>query len=270
MLKPFRSNLVAHLIFFRRNRLVALIALVVCFIWGTMLLPSLLFMSANDKFDMVKMLINQSQGFVTFFAAALAVMTLTYNFNRRCFKMVITKPCPPEIWLLAHFGAVLLVALALHLIILSATIVLFLSWHIPMQWGVFYIVCESFLHTVAIVSILTFLVSVAHPFLAVLLMLVASEGTFYGLLTLLGAAVQHATKPWAELGYRLADAVAYALYLIIPGYSMFEKTATPIHYSLRMGWTDLGWLGLTTLYTILVGALSFTLAALALRRRSTV
>ena len=137
MLKAFRANLVADLIFFRRNRLVVLVAVFIGFIWCSTLIPSLLFMSARDKFQLIKTLIAESQWFVMFFVAALAVMTLSYNFNHRCFKMVITKPCPSEAWLLAHYAAVLLVAAVLYALLLVAAVALFAAWHIPLQWGVF-------------------------------------------------------------------------------------------------------------------------------------
>ena len=123
-MKQFRANLVATLIFFRRNRLVALVGLFLCFIWCATLIPSLIFMSASDKFMLIRQVLEQSQGFVLVFVAALAVMTLAYNFNHRCFKMVVTKPCPSETWLLANYAAVLLVAVVLQALILAACVTL--------------------------------------------------------------------------------------------------------------------------------------------------
>lgn len=267
MLKAFRANVRADLIFFRRNRLVLLVALFICFIWGTSLLPSLLFVSARDKFQQIKMLLEQSQWFVTFFVAALAVMTLAYNFNQRCFKMVITKPCPSEVWLLAHYAAVLLVAAVLYALVLTAAVGLFFAWHIPLQWGVFYLVADSFLRAVVVVSVLSFLVTVLHPFIAVILMGLASEGTFYGLLIFLSAAAAGAATQSAKFWYTASNTLCYALYLSVPSYSLFDQNVATVHSSLRMAWGDLKWLGLTVLYTALVGALFYALTALALRRR---
>lgn len=267
MMKAFQSNLVAHLIFFRRNRLVLLVGLFLCFIWGSTLIPSLLFISARDKFQLIQMLMSQSHGVVMVFVAALAVMALHYNFNQRCFKMVITRPCPPEVWLLALYAAVMLVAAVLYALVLVAVVVLFRVWHIPLQWGVFYVVGNSFLTVMTIVPVLIFLVTVMHPFLAIILMALANEGTFYGLLVMLSAALSHATAPWAKFWYGVANTVVYGVYLVVPSYSLFERKVAKIHSSLRMGWNDLEWLGLTLLYTVLIGALFFALAALALRRR---
>ncbi|HBA82774.1 MAG TPA: hypothetical protein DCZ95_01650 [Verrucomicrobia bacterium] len=266
-MKAFRANLIANLIFFRRNRLAALVALFICFIWATTLIPSLFFVSARDKFQLIKMLIEQSQWFVMFFTASLAVMTLYYNFNQRCFKMVITKPCPSEIWLLAHFAAVLLVAAVLYMFVLAGALILFKVWHIPLQWGVFYVIAEGFLQLVVILSVLSFLVTVMHPFLAIILISIFNEGTFYGLLVLLSAALHQATAPWVKFWYGAANVATYAFYLILPSYSLFEKKVPTLHSTLRMGWGDLKWLGLSFLYTVLAGALFYTLSALALRRR---
>lgn len=265
-MKQFQANLVASLIFFRRNRLVVLVGLLLCFMWGATLIPSLIFMSASDKFTLIRSMLEQSQGFVLVFVAVMAVMAVAYNINNRCLKMVVTKPCPPEMWLLAHYAAVLLVALVLQALILAAGIVLFKVWHIPMQWGVFYLFAESFLRIVTVVSILSFLVSVMHPLLAIVLMTLANEGTFYGLLILLSAVLTGATGH-VKMLYNIANVAVYALYLVVPSYSPFERQVQVIHSSLRMGWGDVKWLGLTLIYTVLVTALFYTLTAIVLRRR---
>ena len=64
-----------------------------------------------------------------------------------------------------------------------------------------------------------------------------------------------------------ANVVTYGLYLVVPSYSLFEKKVSKLHSSLRLEWGDLGWLGLSLLYTVLIGMLFFVLSALALRRR---
>ncbi|MEI6564737.1 MAG: hypothetical protein WCO42_10580 [bacterium] len=267
MKEAFLANLSVHLTFFRRNRLVVLVGLFLVFIWGTTLIPSLFFISSRDKFQLIKMLMEQSHWFVMVFVAALAIMTLSYNFNQRCFKMVITKPCPPEVWLLALYAAVMLVAAVLYALVTAAALILFGVWHIPLQWGVLYLFGESLLQVAVIVSILSFLVTVMHPFMAVILMGLANESTFYGLLVMLSAAVSHASEPWARFWCKAANVVTYGFYLAVPSYSLFEKKVEKLHSSLRMGWGDLQWLGLSLLYTLLVASLFFALTALALRRR---
>lgn len=266
-MKAFYANLVADLILYRRNRLIALVAIFMGIIWGTMLIPSFLFMSVRDKFQIIQMLVEQSQWFVLIFVGALAVMTLSYNFNQRCFKMVITKPCPVEVWLAAHLAALLLVSAILHLILLGTALILFEIWHIPLQGGVFYLVCESFVRVALVVSVVTFLISVMHPFLAVVLMLLAHEDTFLNLLTWISAAEVEATKFWAKVGYIVAEGVVYGLYLIVPSYSLMSDVAANVHRTWRMGWGDIPPLVWGVLYALIAGICFFALSALALRRR---
>lgn len=267
MKQAFLANLVVHLAFFRRNRLVVLVGLLLAGVWGMSLVPSLFFISTRDKFQMITMLLEQSHWFIMIFVAGLAIMTLSYNFNQRCFKMVVSKPCPPEVWLLALYAAVMLVATALYVLVTVAAVVMFLVWHIPLQWGLFYLLGSSLLQAVVVVAILSFLVSVMHPFLAVVLMGLANESTFYGLLVMFSAGAGNATKPMVALGYKIAMVVTYGFYLVAPSYSLFDKKVEKLHSALRCGVADLPWLGLSLLYTVLVGALFFALTALALRRR---
>ena len=77
MLKAFRANLAADLIFFRRNRLVALVAVFTGFVWCTTLVPSLLFMSARDKFQLIKMLVE--------------IFSIQGNSSTRCWPETIKR-----------------------------------------------------------------------------------------------------------------------------------------------------------------------------------
>ena len=63
---------------------------------------------------------------------------------------------------------------------LVVTAILFLVWHIPFQWGIFYVVVDGFLRSIIIFSVITFLATVLHPFIAVLVMLVlCSSGVYH-------------------------------------------------------------------------------------------
>jgi hypothetical protein len=267
MHKQLRANVAANLIFYRRNKLVGLIALLFLVIWAMSSLPSILFGSAARTFEMIRMTVVEMQWFVNIFVAALGVLAVSYNLNHRCLKMVITKPCPPAIWLLGNLLAALLISAILHALTLAVAAILFIAWHIPFQWGILYVTVDGFLRSVIIFSTITFLVSVLHPVVAVVAMLVFSEGMFYQLALLASAALKGTVAPPSKALLVAAKWLAYGLYMALPTFTPYSEETSKIYSTLHLEPSCLGYLGATLVYAIAFGVLSFLLTDWVLRRR---
>lgn len=262
-----KTSLSADFIFYRRNRLLALIGVFFVFIWVMAFIPTLLFDSSSIKFELVQRTLIQAGWFINIFVAALGVLIMSHHLSHRCLKMVITKPCPMETWVLSKWLSALLVSAALHLMMLLAALILFLAWHIPFQTGLLFVVVDSFLRSVLILSVIIALTALIHPFVAVLVMLVFGADSFYGLTIFLSAMLESATNPVSHLLLRCAKAVCYGLYWILPVYTPFKEETRRIYSSLRMTWGDLSYLGLTFIYGVVLGLFFYFLTVLVLKRR---
>lgn len=267
MLKLIKANIAANLLLCRRNRLVLLIAIFFLFILATSLIPSLIFRSTALKFEIISLIFMQVSGFITFFSLAVALLLIFYPLNRRCLKIVITKPCPLEVWLLSILATALLISFTLHLLNLLIALILFCLWHIPIQAGVFYLAVDALLESAIMIAVLIFLVSVFHPFIAVLLMAVVNEHLFHYLLTLIMGGLEAVTITTVKSALQIGYWIAYGFYLILPSYGPYSHQKAHIHSSLRLEDGDLSYLGLTFVYACLLGLACYFLTCLVLKSK---
>lgn len=267
MNKHLIANIKTNLKFYRRNKLLILIAIFFLFIWGMAFIPSLIFISAGQKFKIIQSFLQQSGWFINIFIAALGMLTIFHHMNSRSYKMVITKPCSPEIWLLSNFISAMLVAASLYLLVFLSSLIMFLVWHIPLQWGLLYIILDGFFRSVISFSILTFLTVVVHPFIAVLVISLINEGTFYWLIVLVSAGLKTATKLSAKIILYIGKYFLYVIYMLLPSFTPFSDETHKIYSGLKIIPSDLKYLGLTFLYTTLISLLFYFLADYSLKSK---
>ena len=267
MLRQLAVNVRAHLVFYRRNRLLVLIAILLGFIFLMTLVPSLFFRSSSQRFEIAKMIFETLNAFVFLFAAALGLLGAWSHLRDRSIKMVMTKPVPPELWLLSHFVAAGLVMVALVAFNLLLTTGLFLLWGIPLQNGLAYLGLAAVCRCLILYAYLTFLSVLMHPAIAGVVVLLMQQETFYQLALLASSARQLAEN---ALYQGLLGAVRHGLlfvYKVLPAYDPYPVALGRISSSFRVEAGDLATLGLTVLYSLTVSALLYLLAVASLRRR---
>lgn len=267
VLRQLGANVRAHLLFYRRNRLLVLIAILLAFVFLMTLVPSLLFRSSSQRFEIVKTIFETLNFFLFLFAAALGLLGVWSHLRDRSIKMVMTKPVPPELWLLSHFaaaGAVMIVLVAGNVLLTTG---LFLLWDVPVQDGIVFLGLSSICRCLILFAYLTFLSVLMHPAVAGVVVLLLQQETFYQLALLTSSA-----REFVEAGvYRaLLGAIRHGLvfvYKVLPVYEPYPETVHRIGSSFRLADGDLSTLGLTLLYTLAIAGLFYLLAVAALRRR---
>jgi len=263
--KQLAANISANFKFYRRNRLVLLITLFLLFVLGLFSIPSIFFITPAKKFTLVQELVSMLAGFTIFITAALGILSVSYNLRSRCLKMVITKPCSMETWLLSHFISALIVCAALSVFILVLAFVLLFIWHIPLQWGIIYVVLDGFFRATIIFSYIVFLSVIFHPILAVLVALFFQADTFYGLAIWAKAGVAAGIVKKAYLGF--LEKLFYSFYMILPSMSPYSDKTKKIYLSFRVDAPDWKYLLYTFFYTLIVSAFFYLLADYFLKRR---
>jgi hypothetical protein len=267
MAKQLWANIRTNLKFYRRNKLLLLIGLFFLFIWGVSAVPALFYISNRQKFEIIQMILDQSGWFINFFVAALGVLTLFHHLSSRSYKMVVTKPCAPETWLLANFLSAMLVSALLNLAVLVLSAVLFAVWSIPFQWGVAYIALDGILRSAILSSILSYLTILVHPFIAVLAVLVINEYMFYQLIVLVSAGLKNATLWSRKVFFAVVKYGFYVLYLLVPTLFPLALKTQKIYSGLKMRPSDLKYLGTTFAYTLVICALLYFLSDYSLKKK---
>jgi hypothetical protein len=259
----------ANWIFYRRNRLLWVIGIFFLISMGISIIPALFFSTSQQKLNILLMLVQELLWFVEILVVAMAILNFFYQKRNRCFKMIVTKPFSPELWLFSNFFSALLVAVVLYLVVGVICVGLFLFWHIPLQLGALYLGMNCFCSLLIDLSVMMGLCAILHPFLAVLLYLTMfNERIFYQLTILMSAGLQDAEVGVSRFLYASGKYLFSVIYYLLPSRDLFSERTEIIAASLRLAPGDTAHFVLMGIYglVLFLGCLSFT--SWVLRRRN--
>ncbi len=257
-------NTRVHLRFYARNRLLLAFGLLMLLLFGLTLIPMLMMGTSSDRFNALRTITGQMSGYALVFTASLGLFAVSSHLRGRNVKMVLTKPCLPEIWLASIFLSALLVALAIYSLLVGAALALSWYWSIPWQWGFVFVAVDGLCRAVIQMAFLTCLATAFHPVVAVLIALFFNESIFYQLKYLVaGAIAADGGKPWLMA----ASVVCDAFYVVLPMAEPLSNRTEKVYSSLRVGGGD--WLSLVGVlgYSALLSAFFFLVSDYLLRRK---
>lgn len=260
-------NVWNNLKFYRRNRLLAILSVFFLFFWAAASIPSLIFISTRDRFEIVQLILRQSASFINFLVPALGILGIHHHLSSRSYKMVITKPCLPDIWLLSHFISAILMACVLYFLAFLVCFVLCVIWSIPFQWGLLYIPVDGVFRSAIILAVLTCLTVLFHPFLAIIMVLLFGESTFYRLVIWSSAGIETSADGLQKGLWTVATYVFKALYMIVPSFEPFSASTKQLYGSLKASPADLKYLALSLAYSAVACALFYFIGNHSLKRK---
>lgn len=262
-----RANVETNLVFYRRNRLLLAAALFIVLMMCLTSIPAIVFTSRTQHLDLIKIVLRQVTGFATLVTVGLGLMLVSQHIRDRSVKMVFTKPCLPEVWLLGSFVSAGLVALVLFSGGLLVSSVLFAVWGIPFQTGVLFIVLNEFFQALSLMAFATFLSVVFHPVMALFILLVLREELFYWLKVMLTGGIKALGEGALAAMLKLVKLFVDALYMLWPTFSPYEGKMERLSNSLRGSDADWTYLLLAVLYSVVLTATFFFLTGYVLKKK---
>jgi ABC-type transport system involved in multi-copper enzyme maturation permease subunit len=265
MLDQLLVNARVHLRYFARNRLILALVAIVLAGGAFALVPSLMWRSSVGRFELLRVIILDLNAMAMVVVAALGLFAVSGHRRARSLKMVLTKPCSPEVWLGSVFIAAGIVAVCIYSAVLVLSVGFSYLWNIPYQSGFAYIIIDSFLRALIWLAWLTVLGVALHPVVAVVVAFLFNEGTIYQLKFMMASAIEAGTTG-AILAVTgpLVDAIYFTLPMMKP---LSAKTA-PIYSSLRTATGDWALLVPIGGYTLLMLAFSYCLSDYLIRRKA--
>jgi ABC-type transport system involved in multi-copper enzyme maturation permease subunit len=257
------ANVRALLRFYARSRLLLALALLMLVIFGLSLLPMVLFDTATSRFESLRQLSSMMDSFTFVFVPVMGLLAVSSHLRQRTLKMVVTKPCPPEAWLLGVFVSAGLVSLALHAAVAAVTAGLSVAWGVPYQTGFLHLAVEGFLESTVALAFLVALTTLLHPVVAVIVILFFSDAIFYQLEVMLAGAQ---AANWRG-GLLPVQALLDVVYTLLPLYDPLGDRGDALRQTMRPEAGDWLRLLLSAGYTIVTAAFFFALSSWALRRR---
>jgi ABC-type transport system involved in multi-copper enzyme maturation permease subunit len=261
------ANIQTNLIFYRRNRLLVAATLFIMLALGLTFVPSLFFLSNTQHLELVRMIFKQMNDFALIVTAGLGLLLVSQHIKDRSIKMVFTKPCLPETWLLSSFLSAGLVAFVIYAGSFFIASLLSALWSIPFPAGTIYLSAYDFFQTISLMAYATFLSVLFHPVLAAMILLVFREGMFYWLKILIASGIKAAgAKPLFPLLKPLKFLVD-AIYMLLPTFNPYAEKSEKVYSSLRGSDADWNYLLPAIAYALAVTALFYFLTAYVLKKK---
>ena len=264
MLDQLVSNTVVHLKFFARSRLLLALAAIVVAMTAIGIAPALLMSSTIGRFEQLRMLSSMFASTTLLLTSSLGLLAVAGHIRGRTVRMVLTRPCPPEVWLASIFIAGTAVIGGLHLLMAIATAGASLAWGVPYQTGFAFIAVDGFCRALIWFAWATALGVAFHPVVAALVALFFNEGMLYGVKFLVASSAQASGGSWP---YAVMSRIADAIYVAVPMVKPFAQKTEAIYSSLRTVRTDWEVLFQIMGYTALAMAFFFCVSDVILRRR---
>lgn len=265
MIEQIRANVRVLLKFYARNRLLLVVALILLVLSALTVSESLVYGSTAAHFDIIAEAVSTLNSFGLVLSAALGLFAISSHLRHRTVKMVLTKPCLPEVWIASVFLSALAVTAMLYGVNLLFGIGLSLAWRVPIQSGLFFLAVEGFLRAAIVLAYLSFLTLVLHPIVATIVAVVFNESTFDGLRTMFLTAIK--TTGGNPL-LPAFETISNVIYMVLPTFSPYGDRTTAVSESLRASASDWLVLARTAGYSATALGLFFLLAVWAIRRRN--
>lgn len=229
-------------------------------------IPMMLLTTSAKQFELLKQIVRGVDGLAYWFTATVAVITLSQPLRSRCAKMVLTKPCPVEVWMGSHFLTGLLIAAALYGISLVVGLGLSAFWGLSVRQGLLFIILDGFCRTVILCSYMILLTALFHPVVAVMIVLFFQENVFYYLLLWMDAWMRVADTA-ARPAMQALRAAFEAAYTILPSYQPYAHATYAVYSAFRVSQADLKHLAVTFCYTAVFAAFCFLSATLVVKHK---
>lgn len=257
------ANLRTHFKFYARNYV----------LWGAAaallvmaLVPVLSFakLSSAGRFDALRIAFSSMSFFSAILAAGLCLFLMSSHLKSRNVKMVLTKPCPPEIWLFSVFLSAALVSLVVNVAMCAGVGLLSWVWGLPFQGGFVFESVRTLFVSIVYLSLVGMLAVVLHPTWVLAIAYLLNDFVFGGLGGMLkGVVLVEGAGPVRRFMAHSLD----VLYYLTPVSNPFGERLKDMAASMRV--PDGGWIYLlyTAAYAAVISSLCFCLAVLFLRRK---
>ena len=265
MTELLKANFWADVTFYRRSKLLLAFMLVFLLLTALQSLPPLFMNSGVQSFNSLQEIISDLNFFLLLLAGGMGLLIVSSHLRNRSLKMVFTKPCPPELWLLSAYLSAAATSLFLNLVVLGSEVLLSILWHLPVRIGLVFVSAETFAVSLGLIAYLVVLATVMHPALAAIVAIVFNADLFYQFDVWTKAAIRSGNS---SLALRFVERLFHGLYILLPMVYPFDKQTQNIHTSLRVMRGEWKYLLFSLGYTLALSAFCYCVSLFALKRKN--
>ena len=267
MLNKLAINIKNNFILYKRSKLLIILGIILLVFYGLTSLPYLITVSFTGKLSGISTILRNLHGFSSLFLVIVLLVGLNYPVKNRCLKMIITKPCQPETWLLSNYISSILIALIINVLIFIIACIFFVIWDMGFQLSLVYIFFDRFLHLVLILSHITFLMMVFGVWGAVIFGIILTDSFFFYMTNMFSALHTSAAGSAGKIIYLVIQKLFYFIYLVIPMSNPFSKETNLIYRNFRVESSDWQYMFYTLIYTALIAGFFYLVNSYLLKRK---
>jgi ABC-type transport system involved in multi-copper enzyme maturation permease subunit len=261
----FLASVRTNFVFYRRSRVLVLVAIVVALTLGISLISVTL--TSSKQFDLLRSLVSLVEGFCFVFSALLGLLSVSQHVRSRSVKLVLTRPFPLGGWVLSHVVSGAIFIAVMHLFILIGATVLFMVWDLPFQSGLLVEVGVSAFACLTVFTFMMLLSTVVHPLVAAVVAIVFNPASVQGILTMIEVPRRSAESALGGFFYDLLAWLFTGVYYLLPEYYPFSEGLQTVFNTYRVSLFDTPYLILSAMYTPIVAALCLLLSIVVLERK---
>jgi hypothetical protein len=265
MTELLKANIRADVTFYRRSKLLLAFMFVFLLLTALQSLPPLFMDSGVQNFNSLQQIVSDLNFFLLILASGMGLLIISSHLRNRSLKMVFTKPCPPEIWLLSAYLSAAAMSLFLNFVVLGSGVLLSVLWHLPVRMGLVFVSAETVAVSLGLIAYLMLLASVMHPALAAVVALIFNADLFFQFDVWTRAAIRSGDS---SIALRMVEWLFHSLYVLLPMVYPFDKQTQNIHTSLRVMSGEWKYLLFSVGYSLALSACCYCLALFALKRQN--
>jgi ABC-type transport system involved in multi-copper enzyme maturation permease subunit len=265
MAELLKANVLTDLTYYRRSKLLLAFALVFLLLTALQSWPPIFMNSGVQNFNSLQQIVSVLNFFLLILAAGMGLLIISSHLRNRSLKMVFTKPCPPELWLLSAYLSAGAMSLFLNLVVFGGGMAMSALWHIPVRTGLVFISAETFAVSLGLIAYLMVLAMIMHPALAAIVALIFNADLFYQFDVWTKAAIRSGNS---SLALRIVEHLFHGLYVLLPMVYPFDKQTQNIHTSLRVMSGEWKYLPFSLGYALALSAFCYCVALFALKRKN--
>lgn len=265
MAELLKANILTDLTYYRRSKLLLAFMLVFLLITALQSLPPLFMNSGVQNFNSLQRIVSTLNFFILILSAGMGLLIISSHLRNRSLKMVFTKPCPPEVWLLSAFLSAVAMSLFLSILVLGSGVLLSFLWHLPVRMGLVFVSAETFVASLGLISYLMLLAMVMHPALAAIVAIIFNADLFYQFDVWTKGAIRSGNSSFA---LRMVERLFHSLYILLPIVYPFDKQTENIHSSLRVLSSEWKYLLFSLGYALSLSAFCYCVSLFALKKRN--
>jgi len=265
MWEQIQLNTMINLKYYLRNRLMIVVIIIICFFFSMGFIPMLFFTSQLEKLQIMIMFFNQVNGLLKYLLGLIALFTVYHHISIKCLKVVFTKPCLPEYWLLSHFISPVLISAGMYSGTLIVSLLLAVAWALPVKAVIALLILTEFFKSLIIISCCTFLGILVHPVLAAFLLLITTVLTFARMMV--GGALKSVKSVIGQWVLKIVKMVFDAINYILPSFSPYENELGKAYYTFKLAVENYPYIALVIGYSLVVSALFYFASVYLLKKK---